>query len=244
MKLSRRTRSRIRKVWPIAGIGVLAVATVAVIGAALTPTPAPTSTFTPAPLPERTYAAGPVTAAFLGDSYTAGNGASPMSEGRWSALVSSELGWKEKNFGSGGTTYATGSEITGGKGYTERVRNVIAAAPYVVIVSGGGNSYTIDQSQGITQVFTELRAGLPEAKLVALSPFWWEEAFPAQLNVVSGQIKAGVESVGGTYVELAHPLAGSLHFLAKDGVHPNNEGHKFLAAKIVQALPNPIIPKI
>src|SRR4051794_11312013 len=51
-------------------------------------------------------------AAFVGDSYSQGRGAS-RPEKRWVTLAAAEEGWRGENFGRGGTGYQLTSDING-----------------------------------------------------------------------------------------------------------------------------------
>lgn len=175
-------------------------------------------------------------AAFLGDSYTVGTGASSRSN-RWTRTVANERNWRELNFGVGGTNYATGSDLENGDPYTERVDEVVDANPDIVIVSTAGNSMDTDQQGAITETFEQLRAGLPDAEIYATSPYTRDGDYPENLAEFGDDIESAVESVGGTYVEIGHPLDGHPEAMAKDGVHPNDRGYKLIAAAVKEALP-------
>src|SRR6202035_5442745 len=82
-------------------------------------------------------------AAFIGDSITAGYGASsePM---RGTSLVSQKMGWIVHNFGRGGTGYlATSSREGCGldfcPNYLGMLDDVASSDPDIVVVAGGGS---------------------------------------------------------------------------------------------------------
>lgn len=189
------------------------------------------STYQPDAAPAPTV----TTVAFLGDSYTEGSGSS---EGalRWTTRLSQAQGWHELNFGFRGTNYGTAGADPAGTPYTARVRSVVDARPNIVIVSGGSNDRDTDQSEGIATTFEELRAGLPEAQIIALSPFWKSEALPVNLTKIAGQVQRSVESVGGRYVDIHNPLQGHPEMLVADGVHPNDAGHQRIADTVQEIL--------
>jgi len=182
---------------------------------------------------------------FLGDSYTAGDGASDRAV-RWTSLLSTKRGWVETIAGFGGTGYGTAGRLAGGQPYDARVDLVTAtvadAAKPILIVSGGRNDITehtpaADLAAGITKTYTDLRKAAPKAKIIALSPLWDDDEAPASLDAIGIQVKAAVEKVGGQYIDLGQPLAGHPELIGDDGVHPNDAGYKFLADKINAALP-------
>lgn len=173
--------------------------------------------------------------AFLGDSYTVGSGASSKSN-RWTRLVANERDWRELNFGVGGTNYATKSNLENGDPYVERVDEVVGANPDIVIVSSAGNSMDTDQQEAITETFEQLRAGLPDAEIIATSPYTRDWSYPDNLVEFGENIEAAVESVGGKYVEIGHPLEDHPEAMAEDGVHPNDRGYQLIATAIEETL--------
>ena len=64
--------------------------------------------------------------------------------------------------------------------HTLRIPAVVAAKPDIVIVAGGRNDLdeTLPDAQiqaDVTAAFTALRAGLPHALIIAVSPVWDDE---------------------------------------------------------------------
>ncbi|MDQ0241155.1 SGNH/GDSL hydrolase family protein [Arthrobacter bambusae] len=237
-------RHSIATKWKLISLGVLAVVALAIAGFAIlrVPTSAPVSaqvaSFTPSPQPTPTYL---TMTGFLGDSYTAGDGGASKSE-RWTTLVAQKRNWVETNAGFGGTGYGTAGRLTGGAPYADRVPALVNAEAKLVIVSGGRNDLTEKTSAaqvaaGITKTFTDLRKGLPNARIIALSPLWDSTAAPSGLAAIGDEVKAAVEGVGGQYVDLGQPFAGRADLIGPDHVHPTVAGYAFLADQIDAALP-------
>ncbi|MFI7583280.1 SGNH/GDSL hydrolase family protein [Kocuria sp. M1N1S27] len=181
------------------------------------------------PLPNYTEAA------FIGDSYGAGTGATSRAK-RWSTLVAQEKGWVELNYSKGGTNYATADARRGGKPYHERLTDLLISQPDIVIVTSAGNSLGRDQSEGIDKTFQTLREELPDAQIYAVSPFRWAGDYPDDYREFGEDVKAGVENVGGEYLEIGHPLGDRPDAIYEDGTHPNNVGHALLADAIGDAM--------
>lgn len=190
--------------------------------------------FTPQPF-DTDFIEEPPSAAFLGDSYTTGVGASHRYK-RWSTLVAKEMGWIELNYGLGGTNFATGGELKTGRPYTERLTDLKISNPDVVIVSSAGNTLKTDQMPGITKTFKEIREALPDARIVALSPFHGAGDYPDALADFGEDIKAGVEAVDGEYLDIGHPLRDHPELIVEDGIHPDDTGYAILADAVVDAL--------
>lgn len=201
-----------------------------------TPSPTPSTTPTSAPVPSAT----PVSVVFLGDSYTVGSGATEPKL-RWTTLLADNRGWTELNAGIADTGYGTAGTSPGALPYTGRVAEIVASTPAVVIVSGGrfdymGSVSAVAVNSAIDATFTTLRAGLPEAQIIALNPFWDSSDSPTRLGEIAAVIQSAVESVGGTFVDVGQPLAGGNGLMATDGITPNDEGHAALYKSIESAL--------
>lgn len=196
-----------------------------------------------------------IVAVMIGDSYTAGAGASSAAT-RWSTLAAQRLGWIEVNMAYGGTGYlhavpsptsTTACARDYCPSYAELLDEVAAVGPDVVVVNGGRNEAGVVDSAwhaGVAQFFVDLRAALPTAGIVATSPIWDDDPPPAALDAMRATIRTAVQSVGGSYVDLRDPLLGQPALVAADGVHPNDDGHRaiadaFLGASTVRTRPAP-----
>lgn len=178
----------------------------------------------------------PTKVAFLGDSYTFGTGLDGSKFNRWSTLVSKENGWLELNYGKGGTNYGTEASNTGAKPYSERLTDLIVSSPDIVIVSSAGNGLNQKQSLAIRYTFETLRDKLPDARIIALSPFYWAGDYPKHFEEFGDEIKAEVEAVGGEYIDIGHPLEDHPDYIANDGQHPNEAGYRLIANAVGEAL--------
>ncbi len=199
------------------------------------------------PLPIPTYGADSAqeTAAFLGDSYTAGTGASPTSK-RWTTLLSEEEGWQELNDGAGGTGYVvTASEDGCGKSFCDnylgRVGEVVKQDPDVVVVAGGQNDFAKYQTdpdavrENIGKVFDELHEKLPAAKIIAVGPSTTSDIAP-QVTGLDDAVRESASKVGAQYISLLDPNVIEQSWVTADGGHVNNDGHAAIAKRIAEAL--------
>lgn len=177
----------------------------------------------------------PTEAAFLGDSFTVGVGAEQKFD-RWSSLLAQEKGWIELNYGYGGTNYGTSGTLKGGRPYAERLTDLIISNPDIVIVSSAGNALNEDQKQGISKTFQTLRKELPEATIIATSPYYRAEPYPTRLKDFGEEIRREVEAVGGQYIDIGHPLENHPDAMAEDGIHPNEDGYRIIADAVDHAL--------
>lgn len=187
----------------------------------------PAVTYTPPPTPTEV--------AFLGDSFTVGTGASTRGD-RWTTSLSMDNRWIELNYGYGGTNYATAGALKGGRSYADRLTDIVASQPDIVIVSSAGNNMQDDQMPGIAATFRELSEEIPNARIIATSPYYRAEDFPEDLVDFGNGIRDGVESVGGEYLDIGHPLKGHPEAMDEDGVHPNDLGYELIAEAVQAAL--------
>jgi len=195
--------------------------------------------FTPLPVtPEKR----PV-AVFIGDSYT--------QPGTWPGVVAEAQGWEMVNLGSGGTGYATrltGRTAQAGCGrdvcrsFVEMADIAIEREPDVVVVAGGRNDHgrNIDRAAG--ELFHTLRAGLPNARIIAVQPMWDPSPYPDFLVRYGRVIQREVEAVDGEYVKIGSPLADHPELVKSDGVHPTTEGQKVVGRAVNKALGQPLKP--
>lgn len=177
--------------------------------------------------------------AYLGDSWTSGTGAADSSTA-YTYVANADLGAVYETFSGGGTGYTTGNPASGDGPFVDRVDEVIAWAPDVVVVQGSSNDYAANQQtiyEDALEVFTMLRQGLPEAKIVALgmihSPDSPVRTDDISLTAVSEAAAAsGVQFVNGNeptpWLDIDTDFA--------DGYHPNPVGHEKVGRNLAEAL--------
>jgi acyl-CoA thioesterase-1 len=234
------------KVWGISGVAAVGALVVGLAGFALTETnEAPANAGSVPSLPAATAPADePERAVFVGDSYTAGTGAS-TTEASFPQLVADRMGWTAVNLGRGGTSYlATSDEAGCGldycPNYREMIPAVVAADPDVVIVSGGRNDeMSADVAAQIDAFFAELRAALPNAELFATSPLGDDDPAPRGFALMGDTIESAVAEAGGRYLDLGQPLAKRPELITEDGVHPNDDGYALIADTLTPLLAQP-----
>jgi lysophospholipase L1-like esterase len=192
--------------------------------------------FTPAPVtPEKLPLA-----VFIGDSYT--------QPGTWPGVLADAQGWEIVNLGSGGTGYvarSTGKTAQQGCGrdvcgsFVEMADIAIKREPDVVVVAGGRNDHGHNIDRAAHELFHTLRAGLPNARIIAVQPMWDASPYPDFLLRYGKVIQREVDAVDGEYVKIGSPLADRPELVQSDGVHPTTEGQTLLGRSVNKALGQP-----
>lgn len=148
----------------------------------------------------------------LGDSYTeptiSDNAASIGWDG-WVQQLSYALGVDMWSAGRGGTGYL--QQLPSGSGannFLQRINDVIANAPDVVIFAGGINDYANATAAAIgAQALAccqAIKTALPNTQLIVLSPFFPRgfQSYPTNLLATADAIKAAAQTVDATYLDL------------------------------------------
>jgi lysophospholipase L1-like esterase len=184
-------------------------------------------------------AATKLTLAFYGDSFTWGAVATSPSK-RWSTLlVGKHGGWREFNAGVRGLGF-----VANRTEHADQPKRVIAAKPDVVIVMMGLNDLRRWKHLDHGAVKRALRADirslvqkLPNAEVVVLAPMWNTAHPPKEVGVMSNWLKEASADFGADFVPGATAwLAGKSSYLGKDGLHPNDKGHAYVAKRVDEAL--------
>lgn len=197
----------------------------------------------------------------LGDSFTEGTGAPSPDGFTWA--MSRLLGWPD--------THASGSGATGylNPGPSPRVAfqarvqtDVIDLSPDIVIVAGGINDssgYTANQIQTAAELlYDTIRAALPGATLIVLSP-WWKDGQPSfAIRTVRDAIQAACVNRAHLFIDSIVATSGTLntlgwitgtghvggttsegnadYYISSDGTHPSNAGHWYLGYRLASAI--------
>ncbi|WP_062292710.1 SGNH/GDSL hydrolase family protein [Demequina phytophila] len=190
-----------------------------------------------------------VRALFIGDSYTAGTGASSDAT-RWSTLVAADQGWEELNYGLGGTGYSSTSGFKGcGEEFCDKFAGTIEQAaadgvePDVVVISGGQNDAGLwwqDSDAVIADVdatYQAARATFPHARIIAVGPHLPGQPYGHWKFDFDDAVQEAAESVDGEFVSLMAPRAVKFRLYdAGDGVHVNDEGHRLIAQRVIEGI--------
>lgn len=189
----------------------------------------------------------------FGDSITYGSSASPFSN-RWTLILSTSLGLRERNLGISGSRYSISSAGTPG-GFDRRTEiynyNILGGSIIciqygvndILVDTGDGNPTTIAtyKSKLIQQIDELIALGIPKANIIVGSASLLLGSVPTARQVAWSD--ATREAAVDTEVKFAdvynYMVAnGGSSLIDVDNVHPNNSGHAairdaYLAADFV-----------
>jgi len=178
----------------------------------------------------------------LGDSIASGTPIGGQGVNGWPAIVAQRLGLLSLLSAQPGTGYTKDSAA--GSAYPARVNEVIALRPSILIVEGSRNDVDAAATKRVAiQVLTKLRAALPQAQILVIGPFYLDTK-DSRTTPINEAVKAAAVSLHLPYVDTlkARWFTGSAHrFVGSDGIHPTDEGHRYLANLIVP-LVTPLLP--
>ena len=184
--------------------------------------------------------AGPPSALFIGDGWTAGTGEVDR-EHSFACLTATSLGWICNNAGEAGTGYLADGD--GGRPYLQRIAGYqrLYAADYVV-VSGGSADDGAPLALRVAaarRTLDAVHAAFPRARVVVVGPFAVGDHAGRDLRRFDAALKADAGRRGWLYVETLDPPwipARLAPGLMSDGETPTAAGHGHLAGMLSAAL--------
>lgn len=185
----------------------------------------------------------PPLAVFIGGSYSAGVGASVSGE-RWTTLLAAAKGWREVNLALGGTGYlATAGLQSCGRAvcanYETSVQQAIANKAEVVVIAGGESDQSQDivtEQAAIAKVYRTLRAGLPDARIVAVGPQSPGAIPGSKLIAIDAAVASAARSIGAVYVSLLDPPVLTQSMVLPTWPFIGDAGHAAIEKRIATAL--------
>jgi len=199
--------------------------------------PAPGGSSTPA------APAAPTRLLILGDSFTAGVGASATDNG-WAPQVAEALDGPDRIDAVPRTGYVfPGPDRAVDDSFPSRTQRLVSAGdftPDVVVVQGGQEDYRgtlLELDDAVRETVTRLRAAYPQARIVL---FGSTRAFPESraLEPINATIAKAAATVDVPFID---PVAerwitskNSARYISYDLTHPNDAGHAYLAERFLE----------
>jgi lysophospholipase L1-like esterase len=196
-----------------------------------------------APAPRSTVAARAgrgSTAVFLGDSYTSGWQGAGIGAHGWPQMVGRERAWRVLNLAVPGTGFLN-------PGWTSQpvgslVSRAVARHPDVVVIAAGHNDSRWSAAateSAADRVIARVHRSLPGAVIVVIGPIWANGSPPTRCLALRDHLRRTAAAIGAVFVDPIGErwFAGSRHRMIRaDGIHPDNAGHRWIAARVLAAL--------
>lgn len=201
--------------------------------------------------PSYTYSYSPpttqatVVAAFLGDSYTSGSGASPQQG--YAPITSVKMCWSYAGFGQGGTGYTNPGQSEQNESiYQDRVHAVAAVKPDIVIVQGTSSDTDPTATfEGAATTFARLTEELPGTTVVVVGPASPPSKDASEVATISDAIRKAADQAGFAFLDPAGDnwIPTSAAFFISDGIHPNDEGYALYSDALYSRLKQLNVPQ-
>lgn len=176
----------------------------------------------------------------IGDSYTEGSGEGGQRGHGWPALVVADLRIQ-------GVLVSPALAAEGSAGYVaaswkgetfgDIARRVVDRDTELVVFFGSANDVAFPPERvgaAALEAFTSVKAAAPLAKLLVIGPVWPGPAAPEAFRNVRDAVREQAQTAGAVFVDpIAEGwLADTPELIGADQFHPNDAGHKYLAARI------------
>nr|WP_255668784.1 SGNH/GDSL hydrolase family protein [Aeromicrobium duanguangcaii] len=182
----------------------------------------------------------------VGDSYSSYYGDRHSRYPGWWALVAQDLGLEPQLEAAGGTGFLSRGVACDRTRYRARLDTVSTVRPRIMVVEGGRNDWRRCTADGrlveatrtqiesaadrffadLADVWDELDR--PRADVYVMSPWGTSKARKGQ--IIRPILRDAAERYGFSWVQ-TRPLTLEQ---APDGIHPNNEGSRFLRDQVLQ----------
>lgn len=187
--------------------------------------------------------------AVIGDSYTTGTdegGRGPQSwtAQAWRILAAQGMNIDADVVAEGGAGYG----IRGNRGnvFEDLTVRAVKRDDMLVVFFGSRNDQPADQQKlpvMVGETFQIARRVAPSAKFLVIGPPWPTANPPAEVMAVRDSVRNQAVAIGAVFID---PIAegwfvGRPDLIGKDGVHPNDAGHAYLAEKIAPLIRNQLI---
>ena len=190
--------------------------------------------------------------AVIGDSYTTGTdegGRGPRSwtAQTWHILAAQGLKVDADVVAEGGAGYSVRG--THGNVFEDLTVRAVKRDDVLVVFFGSRNDQPVDKQTYpvmVGETFRIARRVAPSAKFLVIGPPWPTANPPADVLALRDSLRNQAVAVGAVFID---PLVegwfvGRPDLIGSDGVHPNDAGHAYLAAKIAPLIRNQLTIKV
>ncbi|WP_040542367.1 Rv0518 family GDSL lipase [Mycolicibacterium vaccae] len=186
----------------------------------------------------------------IGDSYTTGsdqggNGPQGWAPQVWKALTEHGIGVLPTVAAEGGAGYCT----RGNRGgvYEDLTVRAVKPSDMLVVFFGSRNDMNVEPTRLSIAMYGTFRLARQIARtadLLVIGPPWPTADPPPEIVRVRDVLKYQAELAGGTFFDpiAARWFVGRPELIGKDGVHPTDAGHAYMAEKIAPLISSRLHP--
>ncbi|WNG85269.1 SGNH/GDSL hydrolase family protein [Mycobacterium sp. ITM-2016-00317] len=186
----------------------------------------------------------------IGDSYTTGsdqggNGPQGWAPQVWKALTEHGIGVLPTVAAEGGAGYCT----RGNRGgvYEDLTVRAVKPSDVLVVFFGSRNDMNVEPTRlsiAMYGTFKMARQIARTADLLVIGPPWPTADPPPEIVRVRDVLKYQAELAGGTFFDpiAARWFVGRPELIGRDGVHPTDAGHAYMAEKIAPLISSRLHP--
>lgn len=190
--------------------------------------------------------------AIIGDSFTSGTEQGGVGPAGWPALVKKNLAGHDVDLDmryapEAGAGYAVRG--TYGGVFGDQVSAVVGVDTQLVVFFGSTNDGAAPPAglnQAVADDLAKAKAYAPHAKLLVIGPTWPTPDPPPEMLRVRDILRDQASAAGALFVDplAEHWIADAPQVMGGDGVHPTDEGHKYLAERIGPIIENALTGKV
>ncbi len=167
----------------------------------------------------------------IGDSIAFGKGVQPGEA--WPALLAADHHWQLTDLAVSGAGFVRPG--WNGTTYRQQVDLALKEHPGVILIAATRNDRNEDPARvtaNADRLLRELRQAFPHATIVGITGIWGADQPPPTMSRVNEIVGDAVRAVGGTFLDIGHPLGGHPELVQPDGIHPDAAGERAVAKAI------------
>jgi lysophospholipase L1-like esterase len=179
--------------------------------------------------------------AVVGDSYTTGGdlgglGSKGWTARAWQMLAQQGIPVTADVAAEGGAGYGTRGNH--GSVFEDLTGDAVRQDDVLVVIFGSRNDQGVDPARLSVLAYGTLqlaRRTAPSAKLLVIGPPWPTADPPSPVLRIRDALAYQADLAGATFIDpiAAGWFVGRPELIGKDGVHPTDAGHAYMAEKIV-----------